>query len=351
MQLIVLQISTFGIVALSLLAVFVVSFLILFFTVFPVAVWLRAWASGCYIPIKKIVAMKIRKVDFSSIIAAHITAKKSGLNLSLEDLETHVLAGGNIDSVVKAMIAARSADIFLSMQTAMAIDLAGRDVLDVVKTCITPKLIETQVLKAVPGDGQEVKVKAQITIRSNLGRFLGGADENTIIARVSESVVTIVGSAQSHKAVLENPDVITDTILSKSLDKGTSFEILSIDISEIELGKNLAQEFVKEQMEADKKLLLMQAEERRLAAVALEQENKAKIQLSKAQAVDAEAEIHKALAKAISEKQISPLDYYDIENLQADTKMRNALSGQKLNNSESSSTNNRVPGKRNPFGF
>lgn len=320
--------------------------------IFPLKVWWRAKISDAKIAMSKLLAMKMRKVDLDLVVVAYITAKKSGLDFDVTELETHVLAGGNIDSVVRAMIAAKNANLNITLQMAMAIDLAGRDVYSVVQNCIMPKIVETPMITAVAKDGIEVKAKANITILGNIKRVLGGADENTIIMRVSEALSSTIGSAVSHGAVLENPDVISDCIMQKGLDYETSYEIMSIDIFELSIGKNISAERKMEQAEIDRKKMANKLEERRLEAIALEQENKAKIQENKAKVVLEEAEVPKALVKALNEGKISPVDYYDIQNLQADTKLRNSLCPEDEEKKEQPEIDFPKPKvKRNPFNF
>lgn len=345
-----------GVLGWSLIGValfFVVAIIVTISLVFPLKVWWRAKISGAPIAMSKLLAMKMRKVDLNLVVVAYITAKKSGLDFDVSELETHVLAGGNIDSVVRAMISAKSANLNLTLQMAMAIDLAGRDVYQVVQNCIMPKVVETPQITAVAKDGIEVKAKANITILGNIKRVLGGADESTIILRVSEALSSTIGSALSHGAVLENPDVISDCIMGKGLDYETSYEIMSIDIYELSVGKNIAAERRMEQVELDRKKTANKLEERRLEAIALEQENKAKIQEMKAKVVAEEAEVPKALIKALNEGKISPVDYYDIQNLQADTKLRNSLcpseKDEKGGTSEPELPKPKI--KRNPFNF
>ena len=350
-----LKISVGGIVALCAVGILLVLAVVLFFVVFPVGVWWRAIISDAPIPISKLLAMKMRKVNLNEVVVAYITSKKAGINLSIEDLETHVLAGGNIDKVVRAMISAKSANIKLPLQVAKAIDLAGKDVTGIVQSCIVPKVVETPQITAVSKDGVELKAKAHITIKANMGRVLGGADENTIITRVSECLSSTIGSSVNHGAVIENPDVISDVIISKNLDMGTAYEIVSLDIFDITIGKNIAVQLQLEQSEIEKRDQQAKMEERKLEAIAIEQENNTKIQEAKIRAIEAEAEVPKALAKALQEGKISPMDYYDIKNLEADTNLRNMLSGgtkaDASNGEQGAKMQPKVKKRPNPFNF
>ncbi len=322
-----LQITTGGIVFLSVLGVLLLGCLVAFFIIFPIGVWWRALISNAPIPIAKLLAMKMRKVNLNEVVVAYITSKKAGIELNIDDLETHVLAGGNIDKVVRSMISAKSANIKLPLQLARAIDLSGKDVVGVVQSCIVPKIIETPQVTAVSKDGIELKAKAHITIKTNMGRVLGGADEGTIVTRVAECLASTIGSSVNHGAVIENPDVISDVIMSKNLDSGTAYEIISVDIFDISIGKNIAVQLELEQSEIAKRESQAEIEKRKLEAIAIEQENNNKIQEAKMRAIEAEAEVPKALAEALKEGKISPMDYYDIKNLEADTNLRNMLSG------------------------
>jgi uncharacterized protein YqfA (UPF0365 family) len=256
-----------------------------------------------------------------------IKAEKAGIPISINKLEAHYLAGGNVDRVVNALIAAQRANIPLAFERAAAIDLAGRNVLEAVQMSVNPKVIETPVVAAIAKDGIELKAKARVTVRANIDRLVGGAGEQTIIARVGEGVVTTVGSALDHKAVLENPDLISKTVLEKGLDAGTAFEILSIDIADIDVGRNIGAQLQTDQAEADKRIAQAKAEERRAMAVAREQEMKAAVQEMRAKVVEAEAEVPKALAAALREGKLGVMDYYNMQNIIADTVMRESLSG------------------------
>lgn len=293
--------------------------IILFFAFVPVGLWISALASNVKVGIFNLVGMKLRRVKPSRIVNPQIKASKAGIELSTNQLEAHYLAGGNVDRVVDALIAAERAGIELPFEKAAAIDLAGRDVLEAVKMSVNPKVIETPNVSAVAKDGIELLVKARVTVRTNLERLVGGAGEATILARVGEGIVTTVGSSQSHKGVLENPDGISKVVLDKGLDSGTAFEILSIDIADIDVGRNIGAELQTVQAEADKNIAQAKAEERRAMAIAKEQEMRAYV-------VEAEAEVPKALAAALREGKLGVMDYYDMQNIKADTQMRESIS-------------------------
>ena len=264
-------------------------------------------------------------IKIGMIVEAYITGKKAGLDININDLETHYMAKGDVLKVVNALISAHSANIELTTKTAMAIDLAGRDVLNAVKVSVNPKVIETPVIAAIAKDGIELRCKARVTVRANISRLVGGSGEETIIARVGEGIVTTVGSANTHKEVLENPDSISKTVLNKGLDNGTAYEILSIDIADIDVGRNVGAQLQMDQAEADKKIAQARAEERRAMAVASEQEMKAKTQEMRAIVIQAEAEVPKAMAEALRSGKLGVMDYYNMQNIQADTAMRNAI--------------------------
>jgi uncharacterized protein YqfA (UPF0365 family) len=299
-----------------------------FFTFVPVMLWISALASGVSIGIFTLVGMRLRRVVPSRIVNPLIKARKAGLDITSNELESHYLAGGNVDRVIDALIAAERANIDLAFERAAAIDLAGRDVLEAVQMSVNPKVIETPFVSAVARDGIELKVKARVTVRANIERLVGGAGEETIIARVGEGIVTSVGSSNSHKEVLENPDRISRTVLEKGLDSGTAFEILSIDIADVDVGRNIGANLQIEQAEADKQISQAKAEERRAMAVALEQEMKAKVQEMQAKVVEAEAEVPLAMAQALKEGKLGVMDYLTMKNLEADTGMREAFGGQ-----------------------
>lgn len=294
--------------------------IVLFFSFVPVGLWISSLAANVRVSILNLVGMRLRRVIPSRIVLPLIKATKAGLNLNVNQLEAHYLAGGNVDGVVNALIAAERADIIeLPFEKAAAIDLAGRDVFDAVKMSVNPKVIETPMVSAVAKDGIELLVKARVTVRANLERLVGGAGEQTILARIGEGIVTTVGSAVSHKEVLENPDDISKRVLSKGLDSGTAFEILSIDIADVDVGRNIGAQLQTLQAEADKNIAQAKAEERRAMAVAREQEMRAYV-------VEAEAEVPKAMAQALRDGHLGVMDYYDMQNVKADTKMREKIS-------------------------
>ena len=299
----------------------------IFFSFVPLRLWIAATASGVRIGLFQLVGMRVRKVVPARIVNPLIKATKAGLQVSINKLEAHYLAGGNVDRVVNALIAAQRAGIPLDFEKACAIDLAGRDVLTAVQMSVNPKVIETPVIAAVAMDGIELRVKARVTVRANIDRLVGGSGEETIIARIGEGIVTTVGSAKSHKEVLENPDKISRTVLDKGLDAGTAFEILSIDIADVDVGRNVGAQLQIDQAEADKRIAQAKAEERRAMAVAQEQENKAKTQGMRATVIEAEAEVPKALAQAFRDGRLGVMDYYNMQNIISDTEMRKAISG------------------------
>lgn len=305
----------------------VVLFFIAFFVIVPVSLWFRALVSGAPVSMGRLVGMRLRKIKIAMIVEAYITGKKAGLDINITELETHYMAKGDVVKVVNALISAHSANIELKTRTAMAIDLAGRDVLNAVKVSVNPKVIETPVIAAIAKDGIELRARARVTVRANIARLIGGAGEDTIIARVGEGIVTTVGSAATHKDMLENPDRISKTVLGKGLDAGTAFEILSIDIADVDVGRNIGAQLQMDQAEADKRIAEAKAEERRAMAVASEQEMKARTQEMRASVVAAEAEVPKAMADAFRKGRLGVMDYYNMQNIQADTSMRNAISG------------------------
>ena len=307
--------------------VLIVAAVIAFFALVPLGLWFRALVSGASVSMAKLVGMRLRKIKIGMIVDAYITGKKAGLNINITELETHYMAKGDVLKVVNALISAHSANIDLSTKTAMAIDLAGRDVLNAVKVSVNPKVIETPIIAAIAKDGIELRCKARVTVRANISRLIGGSGEETIIARVGEGIVTTVGSATTHKDVLENPDRISKTVLAKGLDSGTAYEILSIDIADVDVGRNIGAQLQMDQAEADKRIAQAKAEERRAMAVASEQEMKAKTQEMRAIVIEAEAEVPKAMAEALRSGKLGVMDYYNMQNLQADTNMRNSISG------------------------
>ncbi len=302
--------------------------IILFFRFIPVALWISALAANVRIGIWNLVGMRLRRVVPAKIVNPLIKAVKAGLDIPINKLEAHYLAGGNVDRVVNSLIAAQRADIPLEFERAAAIDLAGRDVLEAVQMSVNPKVIETPVVAAIAKDGIELKAKAKVTVRANIERLVGGAGEQTIIARVGEGVVTTIGSAETHKAVLENPDMISRTVLNKGLEAGTAFEILSIDIADVDVGRNIGAQLQADQAEADKKIAQAKAEERRAMAIAAEQEMKAQVQEMRAKVVEAEAEVPKAMAAALREGKLGVLDYYNMQNIISDTRMREAIASE-----------------------
>ena len=314
-----------SLIPILLVGVLIIIVLSVFFSFFPVMLWISALASGVKISIITLVAMRLRRVTPSRIVNPLIKAIKAGLGLNINQLESHYLAGGNVDRVVNALIAAQRANIPLEFERAAAIDLAGRDVLQAVQMSVNPRVIETPFVSAVAKDGIEVKVKARVTVRANIERLVGGAGEETIIARVGEGIVSTVGSADSHKEVLENPDMISRVVLSKGLDAGTAFEILSIDIADVDIGKNIGAFLQTEQAEADKRIAQAKAEERRAMAVAQEQEMKARVVEMRARVVQSESEVPLAMAEALRSGQLGVMDYMNLKNIEADTQMRGSL--------------------------
>lgn len=288
----------------------------------PIGLWISALAASVKIGIIDLIGMRLRRVAPARIVNPLIKAEKAGLNVTVRNLEAHYLAGGNVDRVVNALIAAERANIPLAFERAAAIDLAGRNVLEAVQMSVNPKVIETPVIAAVAKNGIEVRAKAKVTVRANIDRLVGGAGEETIIARVGEGIVTTVGSSDSHKDVLENPDAISRTVLSKGLDSGTAFEILSIDIADVDVGRNIGAQLQTDQAEADKRIAQAKAEERRAMAVAKEQEMKAAVEEMRAKVVDAESEVPKAMAEAFRNGSLGVMDYYNMMNVVSDTKMR-----------------------------
>lgn len=303
---------TFGIILL----------LVLFFSLVPLKLWIAALASNVRVGILTLIGMKLRRVKPEFIINPMIQATKAGISLPISKLEAHYLAGGKVDKVVNSLVAAQRAEIPLDFERAAAIDLAGRDVLEAVQMSVNPKIIETPTVAAIAKDGIELRAKARVTVRANIDRLVGGAGEATIIARVGEGVVTTIGSSESHKDVLENPDRISKTVLGKGLEAGTAFEILSIDIADVDVGRNVGAQLQTEQAEADKRIAQAKAEERKAMAMAVEQEMKAKVQEMKAKVVEAEAELPKAMAEAFREGNLGIMDYYNMLNIKADTEMR-----------------------------
>lgn len=311
-----------GIIFVALLALIV---LCVFLRFFPVGLWISALASGVHISIATLVGMRIRRIQPHRLVHPLIKANKAGLDVTITKLETHFLAGGNVDKVINALIAAQRANIEMAFEKACAIDLAGRDVFEAVQMSVTPKVIETPVVAAIAKDGIELRAKARVTVRTNIERLVGGAGEETVIARVGEGIVTTVGSADTHKQVLENPDLISRTVLAKGLDAGTAYEILSIDIADVDVGRNIGAQLMMDQAEADRRIAQAKAEERRAMAVAHEQEMKAAVQEMRAKVVEAEAEVPRAMAAALREGKLGVMDYYNMQNTAADTTMRESI--------------------------
>lgn len=314
----------------ELVATLLVFFLILIgatiiFSFIPVGLWISALAAGVRVGIFTLVGMRLRRVPPARIVNPLIKSMKAGLNIGVNQLEAHYLAGGNVDRVVNALIAAERAAIPLQFERAAAIDLAGREVFQAVQMSVNPQVLETPQVSAMAKNGIEVKVVARVTVRANIDRLVGGAGEETVLARVGEGVVTTVGSAESHKHVLENPDLISQTVLSKGLDAGTAFEILSIDIADVDVGRNIGAELQTDQAEADKQIAQAKAEERRAMAVAREQEMKAAVQEMRAKVVEAEAQVPLAMADALRAGKLGVMDYYNLQNILSDTQMRDAL--------------------------
>lgn len=313
-----------GILIAIAVAVLVGLWVLLYFI--PVGLWFSALVSGVRVSLVQLILMRWRKVPPSVIVNALITSTKAGLKLDRDKLEAHYLAGGRIQSVVNALISADKANIELDFNSATAIDLAGREVFEAVQMSVNPKVIDTPPVAAVAKDGIQLIARARVTVRANIKQLVGGAGEDTILARVGEGVVSSIGSATTHKAVLENPDSISKVVLAKGLDSGTAFEILSIDIADIDVGKNIGAQLQMDQANADKNIAQARAEERRAMAVALEQEMKAKAQEARAKVIEAEAEVPKAMADAFRDGNLGIMDYYKMENIKADTEMRDSIS-------------------------
>jgi uncharacterized protein YqfA (UPF0365 family) len=309
-----------GILGAGAIALLALLFLLALLYFIPVRLWIAAWSSGAYVGLVTLIGMRLRRVPPGVIVTAHISAAKAGLALSIDDLEAHFLAGGDVVRVVNALISADKANIDMPFKRAAAIDLAGRDVFAAVQMSVLPKVIETARIAAVAKDGIQLIAVSRVTVRTNIERLVGGAGEETIIARVGEGMVSTIGSAASHKDVLENPDHISKNILSRGLDAGTAYEILSIDIADVDVGENIGAKLQIDQANADKQIAQAKAEERRAMAVALEQE-------MRAQVVSAEAEVPRAMAEAFHQGNLGIMDYYRMKNLEADTTMRDAIAG------------------------
>jgi uncharacterized protein YqfA (UPF0365 family) len=312
---------------LLVLGFFALIFVTLVFRFIPLGLWLQALTSGVRVSFVTLFGMRFRRVNPAAIVNPLINAHKAGLHLGINELESHFLSGGNVSRVVNALISADKAGIELSYKQATAIDLAGRDVFEAVQVSVNPKVITTPKVAAMAKDGIQLLALARVTVRANINRLVGGAGEETILARVGEGIVSTIGSAESHKKVLENPDMISKTVLAKGLDAGTAFEILSIDIADVDVGKNIGAELQTDQAEADKRIAQAKAEERRALAVAMEQEYKAEAQNMRAKVIAAEAEIPLAIAEAFRKGNLGVIDYQKYRNLQADTAMRQAIAG------------------------
>lgn len=314
---------TIGSILIIAVIIIVVS---MFLSFVPVGLWVTAFFSGVKIKISELIGMKLRRVKPSRIVRPAIKATKAGLNLEISSLEAHYLAGGNVNTLVDALIAAQRANIPLQFERAAAIDLAGRDVLEAVQVSVNPKVIETPNISAVAQDGIEVIVKAKVTVRANIERLVGGAGEQTIIARVGEGIVTTVGSSKSYKSVLENPDSISRVVLDKGLDSGTAYEILSIDIADVDVARNIGARLQTDQAEADKRISEAKASERRAMALAREQEMKAEVEAMRAKVVEAESQVPIAMAEALKSGNLGVFDYYKMQNINSDTDMRKSIS-------------------------
>ncbi len=313
------MVAVFVIVAVVLVLVALVSRYI------PFGLWINARASGVPVRMISLIGMRFRRISPQKIVGAYIRARKAGLEVTTDALENHFLAGGNVERVVNALISAKQAGIELSFKTACAIDLAGRDVLEAVQMSVVPKVIETPAVAAIAKDGIELRAKARVTVRTNIDRLVGGAGEETVIARVGEGIVTTIGSSLNHEAVLENPDRISRTVLEKGLDAGTAYEILSIDIADVDVGRNIGAQLQMDQAEADRRIAQAKAEERRAMAVAHEQEMKASVQEMRAKVVEAEAQVPLAMAEALKTGKLGAMDYYQMQNVIADTDMRSGI--------------------------
>ncbi len=312
--------ASIGLYAILSVVVLVLIFLAYFIAMVPLNIFYKALLSGVPVSALKLMSMKIRKLDVDYIVNNYITARKAGVKITLDDLETHLLAGGNVERVVDALIVAHGADIKISVATAKAIDLANRDILKAVQSCVNPVVITSPQITAVARDGIELNIRVRVTVRTNIETLIGGAGEDTVLARVGEGVVTTVAHANTHSVVLQNPDFISKTVFKKGLDKGTSFEILSIDVADIDVGKNIGARLMAERAEADVQIAQARSEERRAMAIAREHEMKASL-------VEAESEIPKAISNALQDGNIGVMDYYRMQNVIADTNMRNTIGG------------------------
>lgn len=323
-----------GYIVLIVIAALLLCFITVVLILVPIKPWFMAIVSGAHVSMARLIGMRLRKVDTKNIVLAYIMARKAGLNIAIVDLETHYMAGGNVDKVIKALIAAHSAKVDLSIDLAKAIDLAGSDVVEAVETCVTPKIIEVNNIAAIAQDGIEVIVNVKVTVKTDVRALVGGAREDTIVARVGKGIVGCIGAAETYNYLLENPSAIAETIQNMGLDDGTAYEIISVDVSDIDIGRNLGAKLETEEAEKNKILAQAQAERIRSIAVAEEQKMKAKTQEMKANVLAAEAEIPKAIATAIKDGKFGVLDYYKLQNLQADTAMRSSIAGTEENKSE-----------------
>jgi len=319
------------VVMIVVIAIAAILLLVLFLNFVPVGLWISAVSAGVKVKIFSLVGMRLRRVKPARVINPLIKGIKAGLVLSQNQLESHLLSGGRVDNVVDALIAAHRANIDLSFERAAAIDLAGRDVFEAVRMSVMPKIIQTPMISAMAANGIEIKAMAKVTVRANIERLVGGAGEDTILARVGEGIVTTIGSAESHSAVLENPDTISQRVLNKGLDAGTAYEILSIDIADIDVGRNIGSQLQIDQAEADKRIAQAKAEERRATAIAREQEMKAQVEEMRAKVVEAEAQVPQAIADALRAGNIGVMDHLNMQNKMADTKMREGISDIKIN--------------------
>ena len=317
------MVMEFGVIAVIAIASLIAIWVVFYFV--PVGLWFTALISGAHISLLQMILMRWRKIPVSAIVSSMIEGTKAGLKLNPNSLEAHFLAGGNFRNVVHALVSAQKAGINLNFEEATAIDLAGRDVFEAVQMSVNPKVINTPPVTAVAKDGIQLIAKARVTVRANIRQLVGGAGEETVLARVGEGIVSSIGSSASHKSVLENPDFISRVVLEKGLDAGTAFEILSIDIADIDVGKNIGAQLQMDQAEADKNIAQAKAEERRAMAVALEQEMKAKAQEARAKVILAEAEVPLAMAEAFRSGNLGVMDYYKMKNVMADTQMRESI--------------------------
>ncbi len=334
----ILSYGGFTIIPMFIGIVIILIILLIFLRFLPIGLWVTALFCGVRISIINLLTMRLRRVNPSLIVLNQIKLWKAGLKIGSNELEAHYLAGGNPTAVSDALIAADKASLNLSFERACAIDLAGRDLVDAIRTSVSPRVIATPLIAAVAKDGIQVKATARVTVRTNINRLVGGAGEETIIARVGEGIVTTIGSSASHKEVLENPDRISQVVLAKGLDSGTAFEILSIDIADVDVGNNIGAVLQIDQAEADKKIAQAKAEERRVMAIAREQEMKAQVEEMKAKVVEAESQLPLAIADALKKGNIGVLDYYNMKNIMADTEMRYSISG--LDSSSKDNPNN-----------